>query len=304
MVSNELQGAGQGALAGAAAGSAFGPVGTGIGAVAGGLLGFFGGQSASRTAEAQGRAAEAQLAEARRTRDLASAAAAASPAELESRASLLALQQQVLGRTNRELDFLSRGLASQTGGQSLQGEGLFSELIARNRQSQRRQLEATLRARFGAGYATTSAGIQALNQFDQQTVDIGVQAIPQFLNTAYGSIGQTTSLENVLSSRSVNAINATPTTPYAGAPYVGQIAANQARSQMFGSLLSAGSQLGVAALANPNLFKSNGPAPEAETPKIANNLITYGGGMPGVPAYGQATGMDPLAGYQTANLNP
>ena len=220
-------GAAQGAATGAIAGAPIGGIGAAPGAIAGALIGgiggFFGGRARQEEARAQAGAAEAQLAEARRQREIALGMAGASPVELEGQRRLLDLQNQVLGRTNRELEFLSQGLAARTNGASLQGEGLYSQLIAQNRAAQRQNLEATLRARFGAGYATSSAGMQALNQFDAQTVQLGVEAVPQFLRTAYTAIEQPMTFENALASRQINALTGNPVTPYVGAPFVGQI---------------------------------------------------------------------------------
>lgn len=284
-----------GALAGAGAGAPLGVPGAIGGAVLGGIGGFFGGQAQREEARAQAGAAEAQLAEARRQRELALGAAGPSPVELEGQRRLLDLQSQVLGRTNRELEFLSRGLASQTGGASLQGEGLYSQLIAQNRAAQRQSLEANLRARFGAGYATSSAGIQALNQFDQQTVALGVEAIPQFLRTAYSSIEAPMSFENLLSTRQVSAINQTPLTPYAGAPFVGQIqGARQTQMNLAGALQGAGSL--AVGLSDYYKRQEDKAFREDLTKKLANYIT------PPTPSVGEQASISNLYQPQTQPL--
>lgn len=196
----------------------------GVGAIGGGLLSFFGAQS---QADAQARAAEAQaaemrrqfeaaLAERRREQGMALEFAAPSSVELQAQSNFLNLQEQILGRTKRELDFLSRGLDITSPGAAEAGRGLFSSMIMRGRAQQRAALESQLRQRFGAGYATTSAGQSALQQFDQGTVDVGVQAIPAFLGQAYQSIGAPVSLEQAIKNRQISAAQGTPVSPIFG----------------------------------------------------------------------------------------
>lgn len=235
----------------------------GAGALGGGLLSYFGGQS---QAEAQQRAAEAQAAEMRRQFDAALAErrreqgmalefAAPSSVELQAQSNFLNLQEQVLGRTRRELDFLSRGLDITSPGAAEAGRGLFSSMIMRGRAQQRAALESQLRQRFGAGYATTSAGQSALQQFDQGTVDVGVQAIPAFLGQAYQSISAPVSLEQAIKNRQISAAQGTPVSPVFGqfaeqlakgaqAPFLGQAQ----RGAALGALGGTVSRLGGMAL--------------------------------------------------------
>lgn len=227
----------------------------------GGVLSFLGGQS---QASAQERAAMAQAEALKRQselafeaqrqaieqrtkeRDLALGFAAPGADELSARSNYLDLQEQVLGRTRRELDFLQRGLDITSPGAAQAGQGLFSSLIARQRSAQRAKLESELRQRLGAGYATTSAGQSALQQFDQGTVDVAAQAIPAFLQQAYQSIGAPVSLEQSIKNRQISAAQGTPLSPLFGemaglraqfagplaqsaqAPFVGQAARGQA----------------------------------------------------------------------------
>lgn len=235
----------------------------GVAALGGGLLSYFGGRS---QADAQQRAAEAQaaemrrqfeaaLAERRREQGMALRFAAPSSVELQAQSNFLDLQEQILGRTKRELDFLSRGLDITSPGAAEAGRGLFSSIIMRQRAQQRASLESQLRDRFGAGYATTSAGQSALQQFDQGTVDVGVQAIPAFLGQAYQSIGAPVSLEQAIKNRQISAAQGTPVSPIfgqfaqqlsegAGAPFLGQAQ----RGAMLGSIGSTFSNIGGIAI--------------------------------------------------------
>lgn len=254
---------GSGAAAGAAIGSAFGGIGAVPGALIGGTLGFFGGLSSRSAARGQQALAQAQLEEARRTREQALQFAGPSSVELDAQRQLLELQTQVLGRANRELDFLSRNLDLRTPGAAEAGQGLFSQLISRQRLNQRVALESQLRQRLGAGYATTSIGQQALQAFDQGTVDVGVQAIPQFLQTAYGAVQAPVALEDVIKRRQVAALTGTPVTPFAGAGNLAQILQGQQMTQQIGSMFQLGGILAGKKFGSEtnNFFVDNSTSP-------------------------------------------
>jgi hypothetical protein len=74
-------------------------------------------------------------------------------------------------------------------------------------------------------------------------MDLGVQAIPQFLQQAYQSIGATTAIDQAVKARQIGAAQATAVSPLAlqasyqmGAGNVGAIQTGQALSQ-FGNLI-------------------------------------------------------------------
>jgi hypothetical protein len=251
--SNVVGSTASGAASGAAIGSFIPGVGTAIGAGIGGLLGFASGLSSSSAARGQQAMAQAQLDEARRARELALGFAGPSSVELQGQQQLLALQEQVLGRANRELDFLSRNLDLRSPGALQAGQGLFSQLIARQRLNQRSALESQLRERLGAGYATSSIGQQALQAFDQGTVDVGVQAIPQFLQTAYGAIQAPLSLEDAIKRRQIGAAVQTPIAPYAGAGNLAQVLQGQQMTQQIGSLFQLGGMVAGRKAGAPNI---------------------------------------------------
>ena len=133
----------------------------GAAALGGGFLSYLGGQS---QAKAQQRMAEQQAAALReqtrlaieqrtKERELALGFAAPSATELSAQQNFLDLQEQILGRTRRELQFLERGLDLTAPGAAEAGRGLFSSIIARTRAAQRAQLESQLRQRFEIGRA-------------------------------------------------------------------------------------------------------------------------------------------------------
>jgi hypothetical protein len=94
----------------------------------------------------------------------------------------------------------------------------------------------SLISREGAGALTSSAGIEALNRFDQQTAQtmggqqqavlgdllrVTASARPDPYQAVQANLGYLGGLGSI-QSRQISAINATDITPYAGAPFVQQ----------------------------------------------------------------------------------
>lgn len=235
--SDVLGGAGTGAAAGAFVG---GPVGAVVGGLAGGLIGLFSGNAAEDAAQAQENVAMAQLEEARRAREFALGRAAASESELELQRALTGMRRQALGQGERELQFLQAGLDMRQPGAYEQGAGLFSSVLLRSRQVDRSKLESSLRSRLGAGYATSSIGQMALQQFDMATADLATSMIPKVLQSQYMAIGQEASLQDIIKKREITASIQTPITQYAGAQFAGDILNAQREQQNFSSLLRLG----------------------------------------------------------------
>lgn len=221
-------------------------------------------ENADKTARAQQAAAEAQKSQAQRDREQMLGFAAASPSELATQKQALELQNQIFGRTNRELEFLQKGLDMKSPGAAEAGQGLFSSILLRKMDQEEAEMDTVMRGRFGPNWRSTSAGIAAMTQFQQSKSDRLVSAIPQFLQTAYGAMQATTSLENVLKNRSMAAMQATPLTPFAGAEQVGTIQRGMQQQQMTGSLIQlGGTVLGAVA---------GGPAGAAAGGKIAGGF--------------------------------
>lgn len=227
------------------------PVAVAIGG--GALLSFIGSQSQASAqqsiAEQQYRASQAAIEQQKAERAQALAFAAPSSTELDAKSQFLQLQQQVLGRAQNELQFLQRGLDLTHPGAAEQGAGLFSSILARTRANQQDQLRMQLAERLGPGYATTSAGQSALQQFDIGTADIAAQAIPQFLGTAYQAIQAPVTLEDALKRRQIGAATGTPVAPmmfqgtqFAGAGSVGQALAGQSLGQLGSTISNLGGQ--------------------------------------------------------------
>ena len=213
----------------------------GLGALVGGPFGAAAGlqySGAEMTAKAQQQAAEAQLQAAREQRAAALGAAQPTTQELAALGQQLDYQTQANARQQQLLNSIDPALM-EAGKQALallRGEesSTLAPLRA-ERERQRAALANSLIAQNGAGALTSSAGIEALNRFDQQTA----QTLSSQQQATLGSLLQTSastrpdpyqatsanlnylSALGNLQNRQVNAINATNITPYAGAPFVG-----------------------------------------------------------------------------------
>lgn len=167
--------------------------------------------------------ASEQQALAREERQTAIGLSRRTPSEIELRNNLNQIRQQVLGQSQRELAFLQQGLDLNQPGAYEEGRGLFSSVLLRQRAPQRQLLESQLRQRFGAGYATTSAGQAALQQFDTQTTDLATSLIPNILQSQTAAITQQAAFENAIMGRELSAVTRTSMVPYAGTQYVGEL---------------------------------------------------------------------------------
>jgi len=233
--------------------------------LAGGILG----------AGAAGDASQAQLEEQRRMREEAKAAAKPTAAELK------ALNDQNAANT-RDLERREKLLASsdpaliEAGRQALgllQGKEVKSlDPIRKRREQDREKLKQRLRDQLGPGFETSTAGAQALNQFDQATDENLFQAqsqqLGQLLGVAQNVQGLASTRGNVdafiqnqqaihsIKSRQVNAITGTPITATPG-KFVQQALLGQTLSGIGGAAIQGGlrgSLLGGADPAPKNAF--------------------------------------------------
>ena len=215
-------------------------IGIGAGLVATGVGGAV-------AANAQGKAANAQLDEARRQREAVMAASAPSPAEIAAMDRAVALGEAAVARQERVLDAVDPTLI-EAGQQALELlRGKDAEILAplrKQRADQREALRQRLADQLGGGFETSSAGIKALNEFDNQTAGFlgqaQLNAVSGLLGTTLGarqqvnplaSVNTFASLADMLGGpnrRAVAGLTGTPITPYAGAPFVGAAAGGQA----------------------------------------------------------------------------
>lgn len=269
-------------VVGAGLGGAFGLMGLSLGSIAGEFL------AGGQMADAQSGAAMAQMAMAlkvlemqQQDRQTALGLAEPSPAELnaiatqyQNSASSLEMQMKQIQKDESLLDSVDPALkeAGKQAYEMLQGkEAAVLGPLRNERARQRQSLQSTLRDQLGPGYETSSAGIEALGRFDQQTAAITSEAQQNTLGgllslsagvrpdvagktaRAYSSAGDLLSSAITAgqnsATRKVNAFTQVPMNYQniintATAPYVG----DYARAQNLGNIFSRVTQLGGMAL--------------------------------------------------------
>lgn len=285
MASGAVMGGLSGGLGGAGMGFMMGgPVGAAIGGGVGLLGGIFGGMGADSQADAAQQIAMAQMQEQQRTRGLAMGAAQPSVEELQMMQSELSNWQRMnsfhaseLERTQKTLNAIDPNImesANQLHSLMTGGESASLNPLKSQRARERQSLESNLRNTMGAGYMSSTAGQQALAQHDQQTDEMMTTARFGAMNqmaalgqsqagtsaTVGGSMratggllasmgneymGQNSSMVN----RQIAAINATPTTPYAGAASTGQYLQGGQQAQFGQQLLNTGATMGMMGMA-------------------------------------------------------
>ncbi len=171
----------------AIAGATAAAVGTGVQVA--GAVGAAG--AAGEAAEAEARRLQAQEEQARLEREQAEvrrqeAIVAAEPTsqELALQEKNLAFQERAIARAEKRFQAIDPAIieAGQQAHSLLKGkEAAILQPIRRNRERQRRQLESNLRQQLGSGYASSTAGIEALGRFDERTGDFMLQAQSQAL---------------------------------------------------------------------------------------------------------------------------
>lgn len=170
-------------------------MGKAVGRVVGDITG------SNQQATAAGRAAQAQEAVARRNQRFAKEQMALGlkdldkygPQELAALEGSLKQQQTALDRQSQLFDAMDPAIleASSQALKLLRGEDAAALAPIRNdRQRQRQSLLNTLREQLGPGAETSTAGIQALNQFDQETSGLLAGQQQQTLGQLFG-MGQT-----------------------------------------------------------------------------------------------------------------
>lgn len=221
-------------------------------------LDITGRRAGKKAAAAQGSIAEAQLAQEREDRALALKYAEPSPQELAQIERGIALNEGDIQRKEKLLASSDPALI-EAGSQALKllrGEeaktlGPLKTNIAKQESALREKLTAQL----GPGYENTTAGLQALQAFNEQAnaslVNAQQGSLAQLLGVAqdtsgrYGmqsNIGNAGALSNMfgnISERKVSAINKTPITG-AGAQFIEGLQSARASQQVTGRAIQIG----------------------------------------------------------------
>jgi hypothetical protein len=170
------------------------------GVVAGGAL---------QAGAAQG-IASAQASQAQKNQDLALSYAAPSAAEIQQLQSSASLQAQNISRTQQLLSSSDPALI-ELGHQTLsmlQGntEVGSNKYLRQDLDDQREKLQQSLAKQYGSGYASTSLGIQALNDFNRKADSTLQSANQSQINTNMGTlagISATGQLNNISAANSL-----------------------------------------------------------------------------------------------------
>lgn len=246
--------------------------------------------AAGRAASAQGDAANAQLAQQSADRRLALQYAETTPEELAQLNKAISLNEADIQRKQKLLDSSDPALI-EAGGQALRllrGEeaktlGPLKNNIARQEQA----LRAKLQAQLGPGYENTTAGIQALQAFNQQANDAVSTAqqntLGQLLGVAQNtsaSYGMQNNISNAgtlgklfggLNERKISAINGTPISQ--GIQFAGDVTAARGQQQIGSSIIQTGGTL--AGLYAGGAFSK---APPTASSTVASPT-SFGGGL-------------------------
>lgn len=221
-------------------------------------LDVLGRRAGKKAAKAQGDIAMAQLEQEREDRDLALKYAEPTPDELNQIQRGITLNENDIARKEKLLASSDPALI-EAGSQALKLlRGEEAKTIAplkANIAKQESALRERLQAQLGSGYENTTAGIQALQAFNEQAnaAITGAQqsSLGQLLGVAadtsgrYGvqsNIANTAGLAGLfgnISNRQVSAVNKTPITG-AGAQFVGDLQNARASQQVTGRAIQIG----------------------------------------------------------------
>ena len=221
-------------------------------------LDVLGGRAGKRAAQAQSNIANAQLEQERADRNLSLKYAEPTPDELNQIQRGITLNENDISRKEKLLASSDPALI-EAGSQALKLlRGEEAKTIAplkANIAKQESALRERLQAQLGSGYENTTAGIQALQAFNEQAnaAVTGAQqsSLAQLLGVAQdtsGRYGMQSNISNTaglaglfgnISNRQVSAVNKTPITG-AGAQFVGDLQNARASQQVTGRAIQIG----------------------------------------------------------------
>ncbi len=280
------------------------------------------GDAANAQAAEAGRQRDAIMGQANENRSRALSLAEASPQEL---AALERSYKQAGNNLDREQSLLSAidpamMEASQQALKLLRGENAgITDAMNMQRKTQRAQLVNQLRAQYGPGAETSSVGMKALQSFDMQSNMMSQQAnqgalsqafgigtfdaagrsrsaLDQFQNAGHGfsdiqnrklnaEMNSGNGLLNAMSGTANSMINA------AGAPYVQGVQEAQANAALGGSLLNAGTSMGMMGL----MQGLNAAKPTPNAP--GNGVVDVGGNYGNANTGGVGNLYDSMGGF-------
>ena len=217
--------------------------------------------NSKRAASAQGDIANSQLAQQERDRALGLNHAEATPKELEQLNRSIALNESDIARKEKLLASSDPAVieAGQQALKLLRGEEAQTlGPLKSNLAKQESQLRSKLLAQLGPGYENTTAGIQALEAFKEQSNNSLATAqqgtLSQLLGIAQDTSGRYGAQSNISNSgaiaqsygniqtRLASAVTGTPIS-MAGAQFVGDLQSARGNQQTLGTILQTGASL-------------------------------------------------------------
>lgn len=269
-----------------------GPAGAAAGASIGGMIG--GQMAGADAAAAQGDAAQAQLRQQQADRKQALALAQPSPQELQQLQASVAANQADYDRKLKILESTDPAII-EAGKQALslmQGtEASTLNPIRNQRAKDRAQLANKLRSQLGSGYETSTAGQQALSEFDAQTSGALAQAqqssLGQLLGVAnqYSAAGTQSNISNFgnlsslygnIQGRQAAALSGTPITA-SGAPFVQDYLNAQNQQNLMNQVTQAGTTAATLGYLYPSPASGTTPKVAVSTPNVNNMGSNYQG---------------------------
>lgn len=124
--------------------------------------------------------------------------------QIKNQGRAMQFQEAALKRDEKILGALDPSLieAGQQARKLMKGEeAKILGPMKRMRDTQRRELEQRLSQQFGPGYSSSSAGMEALNRFDDQSSMSMAQAQEQAFNSVAGFLGMGTQIRNQMDTK-------------------------------------------------------------------------------------------------------
>lgn len=266
----------------------------------GGLFSDITGGTAS--SNAIGAAGNAQLGQQSGDRSAALGMAQPTQQQLDALQSSISANNQQISNSQALLGSVDPALM-EAGKQALslmQGGSAASLAPIQNQRAQQRQsLQQQLSSQLGPDYATSTAGMQALNNFDQQTANLMTNAqqstIGQYLGSSQSSaalgtqglnmgVQQGQNINNTIQGNSrlqLGAITGTPVNP--GLGYSGQIAQTASNQQMLGGMGIMGLMNGGAKSGMNSLSSLFGGSSAGGSTAVAGGAMDAGSGAAMAP---------------------
>jgi len=314
--------AGGGAASGAAGGAMGGPGMMAVGAGVGALGSIVGG---ALQANALSQTSAAALAQQQADRQQALGFTAPTASEMQNLQQQLAVTNQQVQQGQSLLNSYSP--AAQAAGQQalalMNGQQAPALSVLQNQRSQQRaQLQQQLQQQLGPGYAESSAGIQALNNFDQQTANTmntaQQAAVNQYMGYSQnaGQLGvglqqqgsqgylQNTATQQNQQTMQANAINGNPINgALSGA---GQLAGAQAVGNAFGNIGAGIGSYGLATtlgglMGNNQNSGGQASAPASSSAPLGQDYSNFGDMTPKYATGGKVKGKAMYKGNHPAN---